>query len=200
MRGSFSRIGQPFQLIVEGEDDLRFWEQYLPRAGRTRVEIHATNGRDQLRRFLPTFKLTTGFEHVQWIGIIQDADENPRAAFDRIRGALANAGLPAPRHAWTPAGTSPDVVAIVLPDGRNPGDLEALLWEGLRDLQEAECIDEYLDCVQRVRNQSLTRRSKSLVYAYVATLDRPDTRLSHAILQGHVASPGLDRLLELIPR
>jgi hypothetical protein len=200
MRGTSNRIERPYQLIVEGEDDLRFWEQYLPRVGRPRVEIRETGGRDQLRRFLTAFTRTTGFDQVEWIGIVQDADHDARAAFDRIRGALAHAQLPTPRRAWIPVGSSPNVVAIVLPDGTNQGDLEALLWEGLQHLQEADCIDEYVKCVERVRSQPLTRRSKSLVYAYVATLDRPDTRLSHAILQGHVASPGLSRLLDLIPK
>lgn len=196
---SLSPIGGRFLLVVEGPEDRRFWNQYLPSAGKASIDVRETGGKNELRRFLRVLALASGFQDLEWIGIIQDADSDPRAAFDRIRGALGAAGLPVPAHPWSTTSSTPRVIAFVVPDENSPGDFESLLWRGLSGQTEATCIDDYLRCLQGVRGTTLERVSKARVYSYIASLPNPDSRLSHAILQRHVQSADFQRLIDFLP-
>lgn len=186
-------------LLVEGSEDKQFWEQYLSGVKKSYIDVRETGGKDQLRRLLPTLVLASGFDKVSWLGVIQDADDNPRAAFDRITGALRLAGLSVPTRPWVTVSGSPDVVAFVVPDGSSSGDLETLLWRGLASQPEASCIEQYINCLESLRGAPVSKESKARVYAYIAAQRQPDARLAHSMLQNHVNNPDLQRLVNMLP-
>jgi hypothetical protein len=92
---------------------------------------------------------TPGFEELQWLGICQDADQDAAAAEQRVRDVLRNVGLPVPDRSWETAPGTPGVAALVMPNGRDSGDLETLLWRSVEDRQLARCVLEFLDCAAR---------------------------------------------------
>jgi hypothetical protein len=184
-------------LIVEGAEDANFWRAVLP--NRRDLLIEQTEGNRQLTRKLAALVVTPGFrENVRWLGVMQDADTDPQAAFDRIRTALMRASLPVPKRSWETTTTEPAVIAFVLPDEGSSGDLETLLWRGLSSHPAASCVDNYVGCL-RAENLMPRQESKTRVYTFLASLDRPDLRLAHAVLAQVVGGPDLQRILDLIP-
>ena len=184
-------------LLVEGPEDQRFWRSLL-HDRRGDVQVEQTEGRDNLLRLLPGLVRTPGFGQVRWLGIVQDADADADATFRRICGALRRASLPVPRRPWTAMESALAVVAIVLPDGVSPGDLETLLWQGLQTLPAAACVNDYVQCLE-ANNLAPQRASKTRVYAYLASLPHPEQRLGHAVLAHQVPREKLEEILSLIP-
>lgn len=115
---------QPHLLLGEGRQDQRFLTAVFAARGRSDVEVRQTGGKYGLTTDLATVVRTSGFRRVRWLGIAHDADDDPQAAFDRIRTALQATSLSTPPRSWVVAGSDPAVAAIILPDGTHTGDLE----------------------------------------------------------------------------
>jgi Protein of unknown function (DUF3226) len=129
---------------------------------------------------------------------MQDADNNPQAAFDRIKSALMRSSLPVPRNPWEVSNTNPAVVGLVLPDETSRGELETFIWRGLQEHRVVPCVEAYLECL-RANDAMPEKIDKARVYAFLASLERPDIRLAHAGLAHQMTGPAMRRLLDLIP-
>ena len=196
------RITASSLLLVEGEEEARFWDALLAARGRSGIKTLALPGKYGLAGNLAAVMLTPGFDRIRWLGIAQGADDDPRAAFDRIRDALTRANLPVPPQAWVPTSTVPAVVAFVLPDGANPGDLETLVWQSVAGSPAAACVDAYLACLALPGGPGAPRQEwKARVHAYLASRPRPDLRLGEAAQRSELPldSAAFDRFVSLIP-
>lgn len=191
---------QPHLLLVEGRQDQRFLTAMLAARGRSDVEVRQTGGTYGLTTDLATIVRTSGFRQVRWLGIMHDADDDPQAAFDRIRTALRATSLSTPPHSWVVTGSDPAVAAIILPDGTSTGDLETLVLQSLAGNAVAGCVDDYIRCLS-AQARAPRRESKSRMQTFLASLDRPDLRLGEAAERGllPLSSPDLDRLVALLP-
>lgn len=189
-------------LLVEGWDDVGFIRSFLSHHARSvDVQVLPYLGRDRLRTYLRALLNTPGFADVQWLGICQDADQNAAAAEQRIRDALRNTGLPVPSRSWETAAGNPSVVALIMPNGRDSGDLETLLWQSVEDRQLARCVLEFLDCVDRAEEGLPDPVSKARAYAYMAVSNPPAWRL-RAAMQNRIFDfdhAVFRPLLELLP-
>lgn len=176
------RIEAPRLLLVEGEEEARFWRALFRRSkgwGGTDVQLVPV-GRDRLTDVIPVVVATPGFEDVGWVGVSQDADLNPGGAFERIRAGLRRAELPVPARPWERTGSDPCVVAYVMPDGTSKGDLEALLWQALAGQPARPCVEAYFACLRSAGLNLPRQMSKAHMHAYLASLARPDYRLAEA--------------------
>lgn len=172
-----SAIKEPIQLLVEGKDDLNFFRALLQSMGRQGVQFQNYDGVDKLRRFVSAFARMAGFSDVTAVGIVRDAErKSAKDALASVRGALDNAGLPAPSLPDTVAGGPPRVSVLILPDGKNPGMLESLLGETVRGTPVADCIDEFLKCAERDGESEINQPEKAFAHAFLAT--RPDPHVS----------------------
>jgi hypothetical protein len=189
-------------LLVEGWDDVGFLQSFLAHHERTAIQVLPYLGRDRLRTYLLALRNTRGFENVRWLGVCQDADANADAAMQRIRDVLQNAGSPRPDHSWETAQGIPEVVAFVMPNGADPGDLESLLWNSVEDRRLSQCVLDFLGCVEQIEGTVPQPVSKARAYAYMAVSDPPAWRLSSAMrdrifdFDHRVFQP----LLDLLPR
>ncbi len=52
------------------------------------VQIIECGGKDQFKKLFPVIMKASGFDNVISMAVIQDADENPQAAFKRIHTVL----------------------------------------------------------------------------------------------------------------
>ena len=143
-------VQRPNLLIVEGQDEKRFFTSLLEHLQITDVEIRPIGGKHVLRREL---RLLTsplpGFENVRSLGIVRDADTDPAAAFRSICQALNEVGLAVPERCLEPSGSRPRVAAMVLPSEGVPGSLETLCVEAVRDDKAMPCVEGYFDCLKK---------------------------------------------------
>lgn len=70
----------------------------------------------------------------------------------------------------------------LLPHGKDEGALEYVCLESVRNEPTMQCVDEFIECVKKIRNgwTSQAMESKARVHAYLASQDRPDRRLGEA--------------------
>ena len=176
-RHRLAEIAEPIQLLVEGNDGLNWFLALFGHMGVEGVQVQDYGGVSELRRFLQMFARAPGFVNVTAVGIVRDAEEKPpRDALASVRGALEDAGLPAPDVPDTIADGPPRVSVLILPDGTNPGLLESLLSETVKDTPVADCIDEFLECAERDGGSQIKRPDKAFAHAFLAT--RPDPHVS----------------------
>lgn len=194
------RIETPHLLLVEGNDEARYWGAVFKAWQREDIQVVPFQGKDNLRWFLDPLVRTPDFRAVRWLGIMRDADDDAGRAFQSVRDALRRQGLAAPGRAWQTAAGQPATAALILPDGTEPGDLEALILRTLRPDARLACIDAYVACLTSTGNPPV-RLGKTRFYAYLASLDRPDRRLGEALEAGRLSTdhPELDRVRRMLP-
>ena len=164
-------INLAYQLIVEGKDDINFFEAFLENSRISGVQIHSLDGKNNLNDFLKAFALTPGFYIVKAIGIIRDSNSDPKASFQSVQTALANAGLPVPKKEIVPAGENPRVSVLMIPGIEESGSLEALCLQAVSDCPAISCVESYIDCLKKNKLKLQTNIYKAKLQAYLASLD-----------------------------
>ena len=174
------------QLLVEGRDYLNFFEALAQHLGTEGVQIQNFGGVDELRGFLGALVNESGFrEIVQSLGIVRDAETTADGAFQSVQGALRAARLPVPDALGQHADGVPVVAVLILPGGGRPGMLETLLCETLVDSRESSCVDDFLECIERLSDSPLGRPDKRRAQAWLATQPDPHVSVGVAAQKGY---------------
>jgi hypothetical protein len=194
------RIDAQRLLLCEGREDQLFVEALLRDRAIGGVQVLPIGGKQQLRPNLAVVIRTPGFERVRWLGVMQDADDNPQSALQRIRGALQSAELPMPVRAWETRRSEPAVAALILPDADSPGDLETLVRRALGQTPGADCANEFVQCVTARFGAPPQPESKAWIHAFLSSLNPPTLRLGEAAQAGllPLTSGVFDRLTDLV--
>ena len=159
-------------LLVEGLDEVRFFDAFLSYLGKEHVQVSAVGGKGEFRRVLRTLRLARNFDQLNNLGVIRDADDNPQGAMHSLRSAIEAANLPKPRRVGSRVDRERISVYVdVVPGPEQPGCLETVLWETL-SVPERECINSYLECMSTLRQ--VRHIDKSRLYAYLAA--GPDSK------------------------
>ena len=202
-RGEPIQINTSKQLLVEGWDEVHLFRVLLSSLGISDVDVHPYQGHQQLRPFLRTFVGLANFSTVNALGVIADAEFNPGATRDRIRGALRDVGLPVPNEPLVPETQNGlRVVYLVLPHGADQGMLENTCLDSVEVSTEMECVNQFMACVSGKKpgwpSQNIAAKAK--VRAFLASLDPPDLRLGEAAERGFwdFTSAAFDPLKELL--
>ncbi len=167
------------RLLVEGKDEVNFFEALLGHLGVDTVWIQSFDGAPKLSQFLDGVVREPGFKAVRRIGIVRDADKSAQSAFDSVLSSLRQADLPQPAQLGARSGGHPDVSVFIMPDNSRPGMLETILHDTFRGTPIDGCIDIYFECVSGLPGSDLRRRDKARVHAWLAT--RPDPHVSAGI-------------------
>ena len=195
-------ISSPYQLIVEGKDDINFFEAFLENSKISGVQIHSLDGKNNLNDFLKAFALTPGFYIVKAIGIIRDSNSNPKASFQSVQTALANAGLPVPKKEILPAGEKPRVSILMIPGIEESGSLEALCLQVVSDRPAISCVEFYIDCLKRNKLKLQTNIYKAKLQVYLVSLDEYTRDLGLAAKKSvwPFTSPAFNRIRDFLTR
>jgi len=195
-------IRSPYQLIVEGKDDKTFFEAFLENLGLSGVQIYSLDGKNNLNDFLKAFTLTTGYNTVKAIGIIRDSNSDPKASFQSVQTALANAGLPVPEKEIAPAGEKPKVSILMVPGIDESGSLEALCLKAVAELPAISCVESYIDCLKRNNLKLQPNIYKAKLQVYLASLDEYTRDLGLAAKKSvwPLASPAFSRIRDFLTR
>jgi hypothetical protein len=157
-------------LVVEGYDDEWFLKALIQYERVTGIYVFNTRGKTSLRDELKALSSTPGFDRVTSLGIMRDADNSAATALQSVRGALQNAGLPAPNAVLVPAGIRPRVTVMLMPDGANPGALEDLCLSAISTHPAMACVQDYFRCLARQGIPSPTKESKAKAAVYLAAM------------------------------
>lgn len=124
------RIEKSRVLVVEGRDEELFFTAFIDnckdKLNLPDIQILPVGGKSRLPGNLKALVKSPGFSEIISLGIVRDADEDARAAFQSVCSALRSAGLSAPPAPLVSAGSNPSVSVIILPGDNNPGMLEDL--------------------------------------------------------------------------
>ena len=170
------------QLLVEGNDQVNFFEALVNHMGINGVQIQNFGGVNDFANFLETLASTPEFrDGVGSLGIIRDAERrSAQPAFQSVQDSLRRSGLPVPQQMLQRFGTSPAVSVFILPDNESDGMLETLLCRTLANTPLDNCIDDFFECATTSTGTSLRRPDKSRAFAYIATKPNPNVSVGVA--------------------
>ena len=186
----FNDVKKDTLLLVEGIEDAMFFSAIVHHLGRTPIQIAYAGSKDKIRPFLiSTLSNSDNFSRLRRLGIVRDADNSATSTLQSLRGALADANLPAPRRPWEVAHEGKLRVSLaILPDGSSKGNLEDMCFRSIGNSPESTCVDQYVGCRVSAGAQIADNRiAKSKVYAYLAVgknSAKPGLRLGEAAEAG----------------
>ncbi len=184
-------------LLVEGRSCQVFFQALLEEMGLDgQIQVHDFGGVDELRQGLLGVVQASGFpEDLSTIGIVRDAERDPRSAFRRVCSALGHFDLAQPTVPLAIAQGNPNVAALILPDPATPGMLEDLCLRAVADDPAMRCVDGYFDCLTEVGSEPRIE-AKGRVQAFLASRKEDCPHLGQAAVKGYWpwGSPAFDQV------
>jgi len=190
-------IDLPNQLLVEGRSAEILFGTLIDKIGiKDKIQVQNFRGNNELRNFLHTLKVTSGFDIVVSIGIIRDAENDPSTAFQSVRTALGNTELYPPNQPEVFEGDNPRVGVLILPSANEPGMLETLCLRSVSDDSAMKCINDYFDCLEEHSNTLPKVMDKARIQAFLASRERTIWLLGEAAQSGYWQwdSPAFDHV------
>jgi len=194
------RITRDKILLVEGQDEVKFFETLLLHIGlREQIQVIEVGGRDRFIRGFPAFLLRPDFDQVLAYAIIRDADNNHSYTFDSIKGLLERHGQPCPKQHKEFASIDTLKVGIfVIPGNQETGMLESLCLQTVANHPAMACVDSLMACLPEhleMKPESEARDSsrpyhpknteKARLLAFLACLHEPTTSIGLAAQKGY---------------
>ena len=174
------------QLLVEGREEVQFFQAFLRHLGIGDIQIRDYEGKDNLRRYLLSFTGLNDFVHVRSVAIVRDADDNAPSALQSVQDSLRNAELSVPRGFTTPSDGPPRISVFIMPDNHSAGALEQLCLSALADDSAMSCVDEFLRCVNDRVVDPPKDHQKARIHAFLASRQDPELRLGEAAQRGYI--------------
>ena len=162
-------------LLVEGSDDLRLFGALANHLGIDGITIESYNGKPNLGNDLANRVRSPNFPPYSSIGIVRDADDDARSAFDSVVGSLRRAKLPTPSVPIAPVTQrNLRIAVLIIPPSEGSGELEDMCLRSIEDTEEYACVDAYIRCLETISLPISTNRlAKAKVHAYLAAGPEP---------------------------
>ena len=175
-------LTQPKLLLVEGIDEVNFFNSTIKHLNLHGLEVRDYGGKIRLSPYLrTTLKLISGFRNVQSVGIIRDADVDADDAFDSVCDGLLKADLPVPNVPLATASGHPKIAVMIMPPGEDAGMLEDLCLSAFQADPAMLCVDQYFQCVADRMGSVPRNMVKAKIHAFLASREPPDLRLGQAV-------------------
>ena len=157
-------------LLVEGNDDLRFFNAMCRYFGINGIAISSYNGKSNLLTDLPERAVNPNFQLLSGVGIVRDADNNSGSAFASVVSTLRKAELPIPAAPLAPAERDGlRVSVLILPPDGGRGELEDVCLSSIAGSPDMQCVDRYFDCLGNTTPLIAPNRvAKARLHAYLA--------------------------------
>lgn len=200
---SLPPITEPCQLVVEGKEDQRFFEALIVHLHISQIQVLPIGGKTKLRPNLSSLVSNSDFiSQVNSIGIVRDADKNPKGAFQSVCSALKAVNLSVPKHPLTAMGQKPRVSVMILPSIDSSGSLEDICLKAVEAQPSMLCVEEYFNCIKQNDLPMPADVSKARIQVYLSSIEA-ELRLGEAAGKGfwdwsHPAFDPLKQFLNLI--
>ncbi len=137
-------------LVVEGYGDLLFYAEVLEHLQVDGVFIKHFNGAADLLAQLEAFLSSGLLIQKKSIAVILDADNDAAARIQSLSALLKRITHRTLRHGVWSQG-QPNLGFYIVPDGRNRGEIESLVWQSWAsdpaNESQKNCIEAYLQCM-----------------------------------------------------
>lgn len=171
-------------LVVEGEQDRFFFEAFIRNLSLENIQVLGIGGKTTLSSRLITLAQRSGFsDTVTSLGIVRDADDNPKGAFQSVCSALKAAELSVPRRPLSTVGSTPRVTVMILPDANSTGMLEDVCLKAVENETAMSCVNEFFECLLQQGLSLPKNASKARIQVYLAALEA-ELRLGEAAQKG----------------
>ena len=156
-------------LLVEGNDDLRFFQAMYQSLGISDVTVSSYNGKRNLGNDLSERVRSPGFQTVSGVGIVRDADESSHSAFDSVVGALRRVNLPIPDAPAIPIERDGlRISVLILPPDDDCGELENVCLGSIEGSGEMECVESYITCLRNLEPSiAANHMAKARLHSYL---------------------------------
>lgn len=150
-------------LLVEGKDELGFFEVLMGKAGIDDVQVVDCGGKNNMANKFGALLLTPGFADVSAYAIVRDADENEMNAVNSLRGLLKKFDQPCPMQngEFANSDEGPKVGIYILPGCGRAGCLEALCLETVSDHLAMPCVERFMACLEDTERHVQTENSEN---------------------------------------
>ena len=163
------RIEKERLLLVEGKDELEFFTAFLRHLNINRIQIIEVEGKPNFRNKIKILSKFPDIKTVLKIGAVRDADQNANAAFDSLKDSFRLAN-------WNPADkpnifsdSNPSIGIFIMPGAnQDNGMLEDLCLQSINDQPDLRCVDDYIKCIESLREERLNKLSKRKIFTYLA--------------------------------
>lgn len=183
-------------LVVEGNDDVNFFEKILINEGISNFQIEPLGGIPKFYKELKVLKSLPGFSSLDKFAIIRDADNNAGSSFQSIVDTLKEINLEPPNTINTFSNGKPNVgIFIICKPNSNSGMLEDLCLETVKNTPAMKCVEIFLECVLKLKTPP-KNVSKSMCQAYRAAMPESVPHTGLAAKKGYfnLDSSKLDEL------
>lgn len=178
-------IKQPRVLVVEGDEDEKFFKALIHHLGLQDIQTMPIGGKTKLRHNLKALSLSSGFSKVISLGVVRDANSDPNGTLQSIKDALQYAKLPVPDRPLVGAGKKPRTSVLILPEENMPGMLEDLCLRAVEKDPAVFCIEEYFECLKARGLSNPDNMSKARVQVFLASRKKAGLRLGEAAEAGY---------------
>ncbi|MEX3986012.1 DUF3226 domain-containing protein [Paraburkholderia sp. EG287A] len=139
-------IKKPKLLLVEGLDEIAFMGAIFKAMDIDDIQLWDAKGKTNIHSSLGAVRLLPGFEAVTSIGVIRDADDNAKGAFDSVKASLATHGYPVPQQVGENAEKNGLAASVFIVPGEDvPGMLETLVWQSFENEQIAGEVRGFIE-------------------------------------------------------
>ena len=188
-------IEQPHVIVVEGDDEVRFFGEFVKYLGLRYAQIVCAHGKDNLPGFIKALPLAPGFSMVDYLSVIRDADTDRDAAFQSVCGALYSAQLQVPDKLMVPTPTEPkpSVAVLILPGDDLQGMLEDLCLNAVAQDPAMKCVDGYFLCLKENGHVLPANMAKARAHAFLSSRQKPDLSVRRC-RQGQILALGFESI------
>lgn len=165
-------------IIVEGPDDLYFFNYYLNFLGITNIEIRYACTKFGHLELSTYMKSLNGFSLVESLGLACDAnDHSAEQEFTRLRGEIEkiNGNPPIsgmrfifPADIKSFSNSIPKIGVYIFPNNKDKGTLEDLFLLCINDKPEMKCVDSFMECIKDL-GTTPKKYSKAKATAYLSS-------------------------------
>jgi hypothetical protein len=182
-----SEIKAAKHLLVEGRDCREFLLSLVRPMGMTEstLQIWDYGGNSELKAALGAFVRAPGFDRVDSLGVVRDAETNSAGALQSVRSALRSVGLPVPAKAGEVAYGHPSTSIFIFPDGDALGMLETLCLQAVAGSRNMICVDEFLQCLNS-KGIAIANPDKAKLHAYLSSCQEPGLLVGQAAARGYL--------------
>ena len=194
-------VGKPKQLLVEGQDEERFFDALLNHLKIDDIEVKNYGGKHKLKSYLDVFVNVSSFDQVQSIGIVRDADDNAASAFQSVQDSLSKVNLAVSKEVLAPADDSlPKVTVFIMPGHAKSGALEDLCLSALKDDPATPCVAEFMQCVKQSVLKVPHNEAKARMHVFLASRKDPELRIGEAAQRGYLpwSNAAFTQLIEFV--
>ena len=173
-------------LLVEGADEVNFFNALFRHVNQADIQVASVGGRDNFKNEIPMFVKARGFGRLTKWAVIRDAEESEAInAFKSARNILEKALkelnesksldqkikylLPGSPGEFS-SGSLP-IGIFILPDNSQPGMLEDLCLKTVEDHPAMKCVNDFYGCCKKLKKPP-ENEAKSKAEAFLAAMPK----------------------------